>query len=64
MLYKVFYGLPPQLLMLVIKEDGIFNAVCKFDDEGSAEIITTNKGEIIIAFMKSRGVVQDKPHNP
>ena len=43
--------------VFVFKEDGTFSAACKFEDEGPAGIITTNKGEIIIALSKSRGVV-------
>ena len=43
--------------VLVFKEDGTFNAGWKFEDEGPAGIIATSKGEIIIAFTKSREVV-------
>ena len=43
--------------VLVFKEDGTFNTGCEFEDEGPAGIIATSKGEIIIAFTKSRKVV-------
>ena len=43
--------------VLVFKEDGTFSTGCKFEDEGPAGIIATSKGEIIIAFTKSREVV-------
>ena len=46
--------------VLVFKEDGTFNTGCKFEDEGPAGIIATTKGEIIIAFTKSREVVRYK----
>ena len=43
--------------VLVFKEDGTFDTACKFADEEPAGIIATSKGEIIIAFTKSRKVV-------
>ena len=43
--------------VLVFKEDGAFSTACKLEDEGPAGITAASKGEIIIAFSKSRKLV-------